>query len=301
MDPINGSSDLEIAHWCYKTKQKILFLLMQFLESVALPRTVVKATDEGLARQIATQIARMRGSAVLPVGTQGNANAVDIQTLDSSGKGADQFQSAINYLDQCATHSVLAGFLDLTGNAANGIRGGGGGSYALSKDASDYFLQFEEFKCREIERSIRRDLFGPLIRYNFGAKGKVPKLKFEPLNTEDKSQQIAMMTAAMQMPPGASAVPSEFLALLAQQVATYFGMDGGKVHRHVHRSWQEGRSAGCQQSAMGASPMGQGVAQMAGGTQAAAQLVAPATLAAGAKKPPLPPELQHIDWTKLGA
>jgi uncharacterized protein DUF935 len=296
-DPLNGTSDLEIAHWCYKTKQKLLFLWMQFLESVALPRTVVKANDVEIAKQIASQIARMRGSAVVPVGTGGSAQSVDVTTLDSSGKGAEQFTAAITWLDTAATHSVLAGFLDLTGAAANGLRGGGGGSYALSKDASDYFLQFEEAKCREIERSIRRDLFAPLIRYNFGRSGKVPKLKFEPLNTEDKSQQIAMLTALMSA-KGPEAVPNEFVAMLAQQTASYFGMDATKVHDAFVAAGKAAAAAAAAASPAGASPLGQGTATIAGATDAASAIAAP-TVPDTSKKP-LPPELAHLDWSQLG-
>lgn len=299
LDPLNGTSDLQIAHWCYKTKQKLLFLWFQFLEGVALPRTVVKAQDVEVAKQIAAQVARMRGSAVIPVGTNGSPNSVEINTLDTSGKGADQFREAITWLDQAATHSVLAGFLDLTGAATNGIRGGGGGSYALSKDASDYFLQFEEAKCREIERSIRRDLFAPLIRYNFGKAGKVPKLKFEPLNTEDKSNQIAMLTAFTAMPPGGP-VPTEFIAMLAQQVGNYFGMDPTKVHDDFLAAGKAAAASAAAMSPMGASPVGQGAAMLGGATQAAASMVGPTPAAApppGA--PPMPSALQHLDWSKL--
>lgn len=274
LDPLNGSSDLEVAHWCYKTKQKILFLWFQFLESVALPRTVVKAQDTEVARQIAAQIAKMRGSAILPVGTSGSPNSVDITTLDGSGKGADQFQAAITWLDGAATQSILAGFLDLTGAAANGLRGGGGGSYALSKDASDYYLQFLEAKCREIERSVRRDLFGPLIRYNFGAQATIPKLKFSPLNDEDKSNQVTMLTGLMTA-KGAASVPDEFVGMLAQQVGNYFGMDGDKLNDLFVKAGKAAAAQAAAASPAGASPMGQGAATMMGATQAATALVAP--------------------------
>jgi hypothetical protein len=298
LDPLNGSSDLEIAHWCYKTKQKILYLWMQFLESVALPRTIVKAQDVEVARQIAGQIARMRGSAILPVGTQGAANTVDITTLDSSGKGSDQFREAITWLDTAATNSIHAGFLDLTGAAANGIRGGGGGSYALSKDASDYFLQFDQAKCREMERMVRRDLFGPLIRYNFGIARRVPKLKFAPLNSEDKSNQVTMLQALMAA-KGPDNIPTEFIALLATSVANYFGMDGTKVHDSFIQAGKDAAAKAAAASAAGAAPLGQGVAQMAGATNAAQAMVAPKSMPAKKGNRPLPPELAHIDFQAL--
>lgn len=271
LNPLDGTSDLEVAHWCYKTKQKLLFLWMQFLESVALPRTVVKHDDPEIAKQIAAQVARMRGSAVIPIGTQGSAN-VDVATLDSSGKGAGQFKEAISWLDTAATQSVLAGFLDLTAQAAAGR-----GSYALSKDASNLFLQFEEAKTREIEKSIRKDLFGPLIRYNFGAQAKIPKLQFEPLNAEDKSDQIAMLNALMSS-KGSQYVPDEFIAMLAQQVATYFGMDGDKIHDSFISTAAQ---AAQQAKEMGVSVQGQTVAKIAAPTQAASAMMRPAAQRGG--------------------
>lgn len=295
LDAINGTSDLEVAYWCYKTKQKILFLWMQYLESVALPRTVVKSADTEVARQIAAQIARMRGSSVIPIGTSGNANSVSVDTLDSSGKGGEQFKEAIAWLDVAATQSVLAGFLDLTGMAA----ARGVGSMALSKDASDYFLQFEEAKTREFQKAIRRDLYAPLIRYNFGRKGKVPKLEFEPLNDEDKSAQVAMLNTLMQA-KGPTAVPDEFVATLAQQVGVYFGMDGDKLHDAFLAAGKAAAAQAAAQSPAGASPLGQQAASMAGATNAAANMLNPARSNAAGKLA-LPPELAHLDFQSLGS
>lgn len=225
-DPLNGTSDMEIAYWCYKTKQKIMFLWFQFLESVALPRVVVKANDQDTARQIASQMASLKGSGIIPVSVPQGPNSVGIDILDSSGKGADQFTQAIQWLDNAARNAVLAGFLNLTDR---GTPMSGTGSFALSEDASDFFLQSLESKCREIEYSIRKDLFAPLVRYNFGPKAIIPTLKFEPLNAEDKSSSISLLTAAMALPSIQSEVPSEFVADLAAQVANYIGLDGTKT------------------------------------------------------------------------
>ena len=67
LDPLSGTSDLEIAYWCYKTKQKLMFLWFQFLEGVSLPRTIVKANDITVAQQVAGQVSRLKSSGVLPV------------------------------------------------------------------------------------------------------------------------------------------------------------------------------------------------------------------------------------------
>lgn len=265
-DPINGTSDMEIPYWAWKTKQKILFLWFQFLEGVALPRTIVKGPE---ADKIARGAARVKNSGVLPIETQGAPSSVEIDTLDLSGKGAEQFIEAIKWLDQCATNSVLAGFLDLTQNATTG----GAVGVHLSKDASDFYLQTLEAKSREMAKVIRRDLFAPLVRYNFGPRAAIPKFKFEPLNAEDKSDAVAMLTTLLGSRDPAL-VPDDFVGQLAAQVADYMGMDGTKVEASFVKAAKDAKAAAAKASAQMASQMGQQVAGTAGAVRKAGQLVA---------------------------
>lgn len=272
-DPLNGTSDMEVAYWAWQAKQKILMLWFQFLQSVSLPRVTVKASDGTIANQVAQQIAKMKASGVLPLATPGGPDSVGIDVLDVSGKGADQFQSVINWLDTAATASVLAGFLDLT-SAASGARGNHG-SYALSKDQSDFFLQALEAKARELQDSIRRQVFAPLIYYNFGPNAAVPRLQFEPLVDLDKATAVELLKGAMASPPGGP-VPTSFIAELAGQVATYLGMDGAQARADFKASF-DAAAAQAQAKALteqgGASPVGQAVAGIAGATQAAKHAV----------------------------
>ncbi|HEU5117226.1 MAG TPA: hypothetical protein VFT74_11220, partial [Isosphaeraceae bacterium] len=232
-DPLNGVSDMEVAFWAYKTKMKILMLWFQFLQGVSLPRTVVKANDQTTATQVAREIARMKSSGVLPVAAPGGPDSVGIDLLDMSGKGSDQFREAIDWLDTSAADAVLAGFLNLTGKVNMSHFGG---SYALSKDASDFFLQSLEAKTREMEWQIREQLFAPLIFHNFGRNAAVPRIQFEPLNDIDKESSIDLLKTAMAAPPGGP-VPTGFIANLAGQVATYLGMDGEEARDQFKASF----------------------------------------------------------------
>jgi hypothetical protein len=270
-DPLNGTSDMEVAYWAWKTKQKVLLLWFQFLQSVSLPRTVVKAQTTEEAREVAGQIAKMKASGVLPIGVPGAPDSVQIDNLDMSGKGAEQFKQAIDWLDNAATQSVLAGFLDLVNHATTA----GAGSYALSKDASDFFLQSLEAKAREMEDQIRRQLFAPLIRHNFGQDAAIPRLVFEPLNDIDKEASVELLKQAMAAPPGGP-VPTQFIAELAGQVATYLGMDGESTRDQFKESFDAAAAqaqAKMLADAGGApgsgSPVGQQVAGLAGAVQAA--------------------------------
>jgi hypothetical protein len=272
-DPLNGVSDMEVAFWAWKTKQKVLLLWFQFLQSVSLPRIVVKAGDQGVATQIAGEIARLKSSGVIPLAVTGGPDSVQIDALDVSGKGAEQFSQAITWLDQCATQAVLAGFLDLTNR---GMPQDGAGSYALSKDASDFFLQSLEAKVHEMEEQVRQQLFAPLIRHNFGKDAIVPRLKFEPLNDIDKDKAVDLLKQAMAAPPGGP-VPTTFIAMLAGQVATYLGMEGDEVREQFKKSF-DAAAAQAQAKALaevpgGGTPTGQQVAGIAGATAAAHQAI----------------------------
>lgn len=272
-DPINGTSDMDIPYWCYKTKQKIMLLWFQFLEGVALPRMMVGAQDIGDARNIARQVASLRNSGVAPYAFAGSAANIKFDTIDASGKGADQFQAAINFLDGAAVDSVLAGFLNLTGNATRSL--GNGGSYALSKDASDFYLQQEQAKTRELETSVRHDLFAPVVRWNFGRNAAVPHYEFEPLNDEDKSNSIALLQALIAAPPGNdNPVPSEFVSELGEQVANYLGLDGTKVGDAFTKAASDAKAKAAEMSAMGASAPGQAVAGISGAADAANNAIA---------------------------
>lgn len=268
-DPLNGTSDMEVAFWAWKTKQKVLLLWFQFLQSVSLPRITVKAGTTDEARQIANEIARMKASGVLPLGVTGAPDSVAIDALDVSGKGAEQFKMAIDWLDNAATQSVLAGFLDLVNHATTA----GAGSYALSKDASDFFLQSLEAKAREMEDQIRRQLFAPLIRHNFGNDASVPRLKFEPLNDIDKETAVDLLKQAMAAPPGGP-VPTDFIAELAGQVATYLGLEGDQAKESFKKSFDAAAAQAqakmlADAGAAGGTPAAQGVAGLAGAVGAA--------------------------------
>lgn len=273
-DPLNGVSDMEVAYWAYKTKQKVLLLWFQFLQSVALPRITVKAQDDTTARSVAREVARMKGSGVLPIATGGDPNSVDIGLLDASGQGADQFQQVIQWLDNAATSAILAGFLDLTSTANTN----GQGSYALAKDASDFFLQSLEAKTREMEWQIREQLFAPLIRRNFGPDAKVPFLQFEPLNDIDKETAVSLLQASMMSPPGGP-IPSSFIAGLAEQVSNYLGLDGTQMQADFQDSFDAAAAQAKAEALAMAAPgagteVGQQVAGLAGAVSAAQQAAA---------------------------
>lgn len=264
-DPMNGKSDMEVAFWAWKTKQKILLLWFQFLEGVSLPKTIVKSDDLNTAQNVAKEISRMKSSGVLPVSTPGGSDSVGIEPMDLSGKGSEQFKEAISWLDQAATQSVLAGFLDLTSSDKSG------GSYALSDDASSFFLQALGAKVKEMSDQTRRQLFAPIVRNKFGSGAKVPHLKFEPLNDIDKDLATQLLQSAMALPPKNS-VPNSYISGLAGQVAGYLGLDEEQIREDFRASFDAAAAQAQAESIStsgGDTSVGQEVAGVAGATKAA--------------------------------
>lgn len=271
-DPINGVSDLEVPMWCFKTKQKILFLWLQFAERAALPKVVVTAQDEGTAREVATQIARTANSGVTPVTAPAGPSTISIQPLDISGKGGESFQQILTYLDQAAANSALAGFTNLTDVGKTG------GGWALSSDASDFFLQTRQAAVQERDREIRR-LAAPLVRFNYGPQGKVPAYQSAPLSTEDKAPQIALLQALL-TGPAAAQLPDQFVEDLAAMVGGAWGLDTDKLRTAFQTAAADAKK---QAALMGAGMAGQQVAGVAGAVGAADKVVKAAAAAVPSK------------------
>lgn len=230
-DPMDGTSDLDIAYWCYQTKQKIRFLWYQFLEGQSLPKTIVKSRDEKIATRAARKLIGLRQGGVV-----GLTDQVEIDTLESSGKGAAQFKEALAWLDAEASNSVLAGFTDLGATAA-----GGTGSFALSKDQTDFFLMSEQAKSREMEDAINAYLIPDLVHYNFGPGEKMPKFKFGPIAEDDMSSAITLLQAvAVTRSP---VLPTEFYNELIERVAGFLGMNTQVVREGLDRVMKEAAAA----------------------------------------------------------
>lgn len=262
-DPISGISDLEIAYWCYRTKVKLMFLWFQFLEGQSLPRTIVEASDLGKAQQVAQQVAKLKSSGVLPVSNTGGANSLNIHTVDASGKGAEQFKQALDYLDTMSSNSVLAGFTDLTSMAH-----GGRGSMALSKDQTDFFLQARQGVAAELATFIENYVLADLVRYNFGPQGVVPSFDFGPLAEQDKDQTLDLLKSVIVAPN--LNIPDEFVKELALQVAGYLDLDPGEIAKAFESAQFQAQR---QAARAGANPQGQQVAGLAGAAGAAERVV----------------------------
>lgn len=218
-NPLSGISDLQVPLWCHETKMKILYLWTTFLATQAEPRLTVTGQDP---EEGARKVAALRGG-----GVAGLPNGSEVHVLESNGTAANNYLEFVNYLDTQMSASVLAGFTDLTSGAS------GTGSYALSQDQSDFFVQSLEAYSTELAESITHNVLGDLVVYNYGRGAKFPRFEFEPLADGDVDRCITLLQG---LSNGQSVLPFEFVEELAMKTANYLEMDTDKLRDAMEKA-----------------------------------------------------------------
>jgi len=218
-EPLRGLSDMDVALYCWDQIRKLQFLWCQYLEGTALPKILVKGSSPEEAQENARQIAKAKASGVIPVEWRPEMVGERLtEILESSGKGAEQFEVAIRYFEGKQTSSVLASFTDLAQAAVSGK-----GSNALSADQSEFFLSACQGKADEMSWQITKGLIEPLVRYNFGPDAQVPQLYIGPIGNRqlDRALDLLKSIMAAQNPTA----PPKFTASLMTHVASFLGLE----------------------------------------------------------------------------
>jgi phage gp29-like protein len=212
---------MRVPYWCYITKRKLRWLWYQFLDQTYLPKTIVKNPDELKARSDARKVATLRSKGVLGVSSD-----TEVEAFESSGHGAAQYIEAIRYLESEMSNSILAGFTDLTSQAAEGK-----GSYALSESQGKLFLRTRRMVAEDMARQITQGIIGDLVKYNFGAKAPVPTFAFGPLSEQNERDVLEMFRSVATT--GAK-VPPEFYDELTVRVASLLELREDKVREQLN-------------------------------------------------------------------
>lgn len=277
--PLTGTSEFDVAFWCHKTKLKVIFLWLQFLESQSLPKVIVYGQDQREANARADDIASMRSSGVAGF-ARGPQGAKDFEVLSSDGRGASQFADALSFLETWQTASVLAGFTGLSSLASLGK-----GSLALSQDQSAFFLKSRQAISMEIAESITHDVVAPLVTLNFGPSAAYPVFKFGALTDESSSQLVGLFQALSVAP--ALQVPPAILDLITERLATVLNLDVDAVSQIVQQGARD-REAHVVATAPPGMPKeaAASLGRLAGGTAAATRVAQQALAQAG--RQPLP-------------
>lgn len=217
-EPLRGLSDMDVALYCWDQIRKLQFLWCQYLEGQSLPKILVKGRGIDEATENAKQIAKAKASGVIPVEWNPEMGEKLTEILESSGKGATQFEDAIRYFEGKQTSSVLASFTDLAQAAVSGK-----GSNALSADQSEFFLSACQGKADEMSWQITEGLIKPLVRYNFGVDAQVPQLYIGPIGNRqlDRALDLLKQIITAQNPTA----PPKFTASLMTHVASFLGLE----------------------------------------------------------------------------
>lgn len=220
-DPLYGISSMKVPYWCYITKRKLRWLWYQFLDQTYLPKTVVKNPDELKARSDAKKVSTLRSRGIV-----GLSSDTTVEAFESSGRGAEGYLQAIRFLESEMSHSILAGFTDLTSAAAEGK-----GSYALSESQGKLFLRTRRMVAEDMARQVTQGVIGDLVKFNFGAKASVPTFAFGPLSEQNERDVLEMFRSVATT--GAK-VPPEFYDELTVRVASLLELREDKVREQLN-------------------------------------------------------------------
>lgn len=222
-NPLKGASDLEVSRWCHETRQKILFIWYQYLERQALPWTLVYDSSPDDADERAEQIAEVKNGGIVGV-TQPQPGQRAFDVVDVAGQGAAQFRDALAWLDQQMSLSVLAGWMDLPAGAAAGR-----GSFALSADQTELFMQARAAVLDEMATTINQWLLRPLVAYNFGAGAAVPSFRFGPVSEQSAAETIQILQSVAASPR--LNLPASFIEELIVRAAGLLDLDVDKIRK----------------------------------------------------------------------
>lgn len=236
-DPIRGVSELTAAQQCYLDKQKIKFLWSVFLKGASIQRVIAR-TQVGQEATAASTLAKLASGGVAAV-----SDVTDLTVLNATDSGS-YFKEALAYLDAEMLASVLAGFLGLAGAATQGR-----GSFALSKDQSDFFVQAQDAAAREIASVLRAQVVRPLCVVNFGPAAVIPKVTLGPIARATAQEQMDFLKGLAGGPTGVNP-PAEFIDELVLQIAGYLDLDVDKVAEAIKAA-----AAQAEQSPQPVSPV----------------------------------------------
>jgi hypothetical protein len=278
-EPLIGISEMDVSYWCYQTKMKLLYLWYHFLENQALPRVVVYGNDQPEANARADDIASLKSSGVVGLVHPTDGQKTFDVLGESSGDAGKFFADALGFLEGWQTHSVLAGFMALTGSAT-----GGHGSYALSQDQSAFYLKSRQAVAKEIAESISYDLIRPLVVYNFGTRAAIPNFKFGPLQDEQIQALLTLFGQIAAAP--VLHIPLAVLDLITERMASILQLDIDQVHQALASTANQRAEQLQAQPPPGMPPQAAGaLGQLQGLTHAATNIAAQAAARNGGQLP----------------
>ncbi len=220
--PFYGRSMFEPCLYHFDKKHKLYYVAHIAAQITAVPGRVASQDGATGASQLSSAEKTALRTALANFGFNTALVLPPGVTLDefgagSTGTGIDAILNLINHHNIQGSQSVLAQFIDLGQQG-----GGGGGSYALSKDGSDTFLMACQALLDSFAEVLTNHLFPKFIDWNF-ASGKYPRIVFEPLADETKAALMEVFSTIATA--GSTQTTPDFIFELEKKVADMLGLE----------------------------------------------------------------------------
>lgn len=210
------------AHW---EKKAIRSLWRIFLRRAAMPWLKASKQDATTANELqsfARTVATVQSGGVIGIGA-----SEDVAPLDAGGQAGAVFEMALHWCDSQMSQSVMAQFLDL-GQAKVG-------SFALSKDHSDFFAQGRDGVLKAIAGDFTRQVVRKALKVGWGERAD-GALTFGSL-TEGNPDQLATLLQQIAVAPVINpAIPAEFVRALILGVSKNLGLDVESIRKTLDTS-----------------------------------------------------------------
>lgn len=187
-DDVTGQSILRSAYKHYYYKNGLYSIASIAAERYGVGIPVVKLPDNSgdaertKAEEMAQNISsNERSFAVLPHGFE-----FEIKTPSGNPQG-QAIESQVQHHNTQILMSVLATFL--------GLSSGDGGSFALSRDQSSFFLNVCTDVIKYMEEQIEKQVIKRLVDLNFGVQQVYPQLMHTPLGETDYQEFSGTLAA----------------------------------------------------------------------------------------------------------
>lgn len=171
---------LRVISWMYLFKNYTLKDWVSFCEVFGMPIRLGKysqAASEDDKRRLM--------EAIYMIGTDAAGIIPDsavIEFIESNKTtSAEIYEKLARYCDEQISKAVLG--QTLTADS-------GGGSYAQGKVHNDVRKDLTVADAKALAATIRRDVIGPLVEYNFGPEASLPKFEFDCQEAEDLKETI---------------------------------------------------------------------------------------------------------------
>lgn len=209
-----GRSAFKSAHYHYDRKHKLYYLQQLGAQTAAVPPRKLGVPDSVFNNP--TKLAEAEAAAD-SFGVMQRITLPEGFTLDEYKTSPIDLQAAISHHDTLIARSIMAQSIVL---GSSGKSGASGGSFSLSKDQTEMFIEGVQGLMRQIEHHINAFLIPDLIDYNFGS-GRYPEFKFEDIAKDTKTILSNAFTTVL----ARQDVPGYVIEGIAAQLADELGID----------------------------------------------------------------------------